>query len=220
MNLERLQELNGRDVFSISSDKFKTYGKIVENIDFSPLEEYMAKTEIPESGNIYVPSTAEMESLELAKQIKGEIYGGMDVQIGYCNGRNSTFNGFEYHKSSEITYAITDFILVLGHVWDIENNTYDGSKAQLFFVPKGTGFELYQTSLHLSPCKTENGGFKSVIILPKGTNIPFEKPEMQTSEGEILLYQNKWIICHKDREPLVRQGAKIGLVGENVEVKY
>ena len=46
----------------------------------------------------------------------------MPIQIGYCNGPNSTLNGLEYHKSSEINIAITDMVLLLGKVQEVENN--------------------------------------------------------------------------------------------------
>ncbi|ONI39210.1 DUF4867 domain-containing protein, partial [Candidatus Epulonipiscium fishelsonii] len=148
-------------------------------------------------------------------------YGGMDIEIGYCNGKNSTYNGFEYHKGSEINIAITDMLLVLGHTWDMEDNTYKVEDAEVFFVPKGTAIELYQTTLHLSPCKVSDDGFKAIVILPRGTNnTEFKKDEIISTEDKILLFQNKWVIAHKDREPLVKAGAFIGLVGENKELKY
>ena len=86
------------------------------------------------------------------EQVKNGLYGGMDIEIGYCNGRNTTYNGFEYHKGSEINVAVTNFMLVLGHVWEIKDNTYRVEDARVFFVPRGTAIEMYQTTLHLSPC--------------------------------------------------------------------
>ncbi len=61
----------------------------------------------------------------------------MPIQIGYCNGRNTTYNGFEYHKGSEINIAVTDFMLVLGHTWEIKDNTYRIEDAKVFFCGKG-----------------------------------------------------------------------------------
>ncbi|MBQ7739965.1 MAG: DUF4867 family protein, partial [Eubacterium sp.] len=34
------------------------------------------------------------------------------------------------------------------------------------------------------------------------------------------LQKNKWVIAHKDREPLIKQGAYAGLIGENKELKF
>ena len=149
------------------------------------------------------------------------VYGGMDIQIGYCNGRNTTYNGFEYHKGSEINVAATDLMLVLGHTWQIEDNRFYVGNEQVFFVPKGTAIELFQTTLHLSPCRVTDDGFRAVVILPRGTNTPLgEKPKDPTGENRLLLQKNKWVLSHPDREPLMRQGAFPGLIGENKELNY
>lgn len=220
--LERLNKINDIPVLNVNDNSFKRYGRVVNGYDFSELIEYMDKnTIIPESGNIYYPSITEMEEKNICKRVQDGLYGGMEIQIGYCNGKNSTYNGFEYHKGSEINIAVTDFVLVLGHLWDIENNTYNVEDAKLFFVKKGTAIEMYETTLHLSPCKVFDYGFKDIIILPKGTNTPLESQcKRVNEEDELLLLKNKWVIAHKDREPLIKQGAHPGLIGENREVFY
>ena len=187
-------------------------------------------TEIPNAGNIYVPSDSDLEKFAITEKIKNEIYGGMEIQVGYCNGKNSTYNGFEFHKGSEINVAVTDFVLVLGHVWDIdfsEKNasfpTYDSKLAQIFFIPANTAVELYQTTLHLSPCRTQDSGFKNIVILPRGTNTPLEqkaKGDFCTAEGKLLLQKNKWVLSHPEREPLIKQRAVPGMLGENKEFFY
>lgn len=93
--------------------------------------------------------------------------------------------------------AVTDFMLVLGHVWEIKDNTYRVEDARVFFVPRGTAIEMYQTTLHLSPCRVCDEGFKGVVILPRGTNTPLEnKGEAVEPEGSLLLQKNKWVIAH------------------------
>ncbi|WP_367567402.1 DUF4867 family protein [Lacrimispora sp.] len=222
MTIKRLKDVNDVPVHSVFDEEFKTYGRVVTGYDFSDMVSYMEeKTLIPENGNIYIASVPEMEQVPEAVSIRDGFYGGMDMQIGYCNGRNTTYNGFEYHKGSEINVAVTDFMLVLGHLWEIENNTYKAEDAKVFFVEKGTALEMYQTTLHLSPCRVNDEGFKDIIILPKGTNTPLEnKPEAADNEGKLLLQRNKWVIAHPEREPLIRQGAVAGLLGENKELKY
>ena len=220
--LEHLRQVNDVGIYSVFDEEFKPYGRIVEGYDFSALAEYMQnKTSVPAQGNFYVASVPEMEQLAVKYEIESVLYGGMPVQIGYCNGRNSTYNGFEYHKGSEINIAVTPFMLVLGHVWEIEENKFFVGKEKVFFVPEGTAIEMYETTLHLSPCKVQDDGFKDVVILPKGTNTPLEsKRQNGDRESELLLQRNKWVLAHKDREPLVKQGAYIGLVGTNKELKY
>ncbi len=232
--MTKLEELNLRNTVKINSARgasFRTYGRIIEGYDVSGLIEYMEKeTGIPESGNIYVPSVPEMEALPCAARLAESVFGGLPAEVGYCNGRNSTFNGFEYHKAGEINIAATDLMLALGHSWDISQDLkYSVDSAEVFFVEKGTVFEMFGTTLHLSPMKTCDEGFKAVVILPKGTNTPLSEEEKTAaadafaagdSEARLLLQKGKWVISHPEREPLIKQGAWPGVIGENRELKY
>lgn len=222
--LRQLNEKNDVEILSVRDTCFESYGRIIDGFDFSELLDYMEEqTEIPENGNIYTASVSEMENTDIAEKVKNLIYGEMPIEIGYCNGRNTTYNGFEYHKGSEINIAVTDFMLVLGHSWEIKENTYKIEDAKVFFVEKGTAIEMYQTTLHLSPCRVCDEGFKDIVILPRGTNTSLEKKEQclcENSEGRLLLQKNKWVIAHPEREPLIRQGAYPGLLGENKELFY
>lgn len=220
--IERLNQVNDVPVLSVHDPEFASYGRIVTGYDFSSMIVFMEKeTPIPESGNIYLASVPELEALPVTEQLAGSFYGEMAIQVGYCNGRNTTYNGFEYHKGSEINVAVTDFMLVLGHTWEVKDNTYRVEDAKVFFVEKGTAIEMYQTTLHLSPCRVTDEGFKDVVVLPRGTNTPLEhKSEAPEPEAKLLLQKNKWVIAHPEREPLIRQGAHPGLIGENKELKY
>lgn len=231
--LEALRKCNDVSILSVWDDAFKSFGRVLKGYDFRELTTYMEEsTEIPAEGNVYVASEEELENFSIAEEIRACVYGGMPIQIGYCNGRNSTYNGFEYHKGSEINIAVTDFMLVLGHTYDIKNNSYDVSQATVFFVPKGTAIEMYQTTLHLSPLRVCEDGFKDIVILPRGTNTPLREEETAVREEKrrqavetddeavLLLRKNKWVIAHPDREPLIRQGAYPGVTGENKELFY
>ena len=220
--LKHLNEVNDVEIKPVTSPDFAPYGRVLTGYDFSELIAYMEKeTPIPESGNVYVASVPEMESLPVTQEIQKKVYGDMPIEVGYCNGRNSTWNGFEYHKGSEINVAVTDFMMILGHTWQIENNTYRFKNARVFYVPKGTAIEMYQTTLHLSPCRVQEAGFRGIVILPRGTNTPLtEKESNADPETKLLLQRNKWVIAHPEREPLIRQGAYPGLLGENKELKY
>ena len=44
-----------------------------------------------------------------AVAVREKGFGGLPVQIGYCNGSNVKLNALEYHRSSEIDIAVTDF---------------------------------------------------------------------------------------------------------------
>ena len=220
--LERLNQVNDVIIRSVEDPEFASYGRIVTGYDFSPLLTYLEeKTEIPEAGNIYVASEPGLEAFPVMQALQNSFYGEMPIQIGYCNGSNTTYNGFEFHKGSEINVAATDFMLVLGHTWEIQNNTYRVEDAKVFFVKKGTAIEMYQTTLHLSPCRVTDEGFRDVVVLPRGTNTPLEhKGEAAEAEAGLLLQKNKWVIAHPDREPLIKQGAHPGPLGENKELFY
>ena len=225
--LRRLNEVNDVKILPVSDPAFASYGRIVNGFDMSSLAAYMeSNTKIPEQGNIYIASDPQMESDPLKEEVENVCYGGMPVQIGYCNGRNTTYNGFEYHKGSELNYAVNDFMLVLAHTWQIQNNEIHTSEAQVFYVPKGTLIEMYQTTLHLSPCRVCDEGFRDIVILPKGTNTPLSRAEKLCRdesgdpEAALLLQRNKWVLAHPERKPLIDQGAHPGLIGENKELKY
>lgn len=222
--LEHLNSVNPMPVLPVESEQFRTYGRIIEGFDFSTAAAYLEEnTPIPAEGNIYVASVSELEALPVMAETARRLYGGMPIQAGFCNGRNSTFNGFEYHKGSEINLAVTDLALALGHRWDIRDGYFHSDAAEVFFVRKGTAIELYETTLHLSPLRVQDEGFRAMVVLPRGTNTPLEedgRDAPRDSEEKLLLMRNKWILAHPQREVLIRQGAFPGLLGENRQLLY
>lgn len=224
--LEHLNRINDVEIFPVESEEFIPYGRVLSGYDFSEAVCYMEEhTAIPEEGNVYVASEPGLEALPVMRAIAGQVYGGMPIQVGYCNGKNSTYNGFEYHKGSEINVAVTDFMLVLGHIWEICDNHYDNRDAKVFFLRAGTAVEMYQTTLHLSPLRVREEGFRGIVILPRGTNTPLTEEEKRKTNPEdpenvLLLQRNKWVIAHPLREPLIRQGAFPGIIGENKELFF
>jgi hypothetical protein len=205
----------------VTSRAFRQYGRVIKGYPLRQLANAMENTECPADSTVYYPSVPELEKLKIFKFFSEEAYGGMPIQIGYCNGRNTTYNGFEYHKGSELNIAATDCMLVLGHTWQIEQNTFTVGNETVFFVPRGTVIELFQTTLHLSPCRVCDSGFKVAVVLPRGTNTPLQtEPANRSGEARLLLQTNKWVLSHPDREPLMKQGAFPGLLGENKELKY
>ena len=199
----------------VTDAAFNKYGKVITGIDCSDILAAMADTPCPENV-VYVPSLEALESCKSAEDVFYSMYGGMPYQIGYCNGNNYMLNALEYHRDSEVDIAATDLILLLGMEQDITDNQYDTAKVEAFFVPAGTAVEVYGTTLHYAPCNANDGGFKCVIILPKGTNTDIEKREPKTEEDKLLFARNKWLLAHPDAaEP----GQYVGLVGENLSIK-
>lgn len=191
------------------------YGKVVTEFSFDKILKEMEHTPLPKDV-VYVPSVEELEAVPEAADVCRKGFGGLPIQIGYCNGDNHKLNALEYHRSSEIDIAATDLILLLGCQQDIEEgDLYDTAKVEAFFVPAGTAVELYATTLHYAPCTAQEGGFRCVIVLPKGTNedLPFETAK--DGENRLLTAVNKWLIAHEEAGI---EGAFCGLKGENIEV--
>ena len=103
---------------NVSDAAFKKYGKVITGLDCSDIIAAMAETPCPENV-VYVPGAESLESCASAKDIAYTFYGGMPVQIGYCNGNNHKLNGLEYHRDSEVNIAVTDLILLIGSEQDI-----------------------------------------------------------------------------------------------------
>ena len=221
MNIKKLNELNPNlNIKEVNDLSFKEYGKIISGYDFSDLLDYMEReTSIPEEGNIYKASIPEMEQFKVMDYLQYGFYGELLIQIGYCNGRNSTLNGLEYHIGSEINIAVTDLILLVGKLQDVLNEKYESKDVDAFFVPKGTALQMYETTLHFAPCKTSAEGFKCIVILPRGTNEPLENDK--AGYGDKLLFaRNKWLLAHPERKPLMEKDAWPGIIGDNIEVIY
>ena len=199
----------------VTDPAFRKYGQVLEGYDFTGLIKEMKHTPVPEDV-IYVPPVEELEALDIMKDLQNKGYGGLPIQIGYCNGHNKKLNAVEYHRNSEINVAVTDLVLLIGHQQDIEpDHTYDTSKIEAFLVPAGTGIEVYATTLHYAPCHVNEGGFQCVVVLPKGTNTDLTFQTEKTGEDSLMTAKNKWLIAHEDAKIA---GAFNGLKGENITI--
>ena len=197
----------------VTDASFGKYGKVLTEYELDGILKEMEHTPLPKDV-IYVPSVEELEALPVAEVFKNRAYGGLPIQIGYCNGDNHKLNAVEYHRSSEINIAVTDMILLIGMQQDIEADyTYDTSKIEAFLVPAGTVIEVYATTLHYAPCTAAEGGFRCVVILPAGTNTELTFPAGKSGEDRLITAKNKWLIAHEEAGI---DGAFCGLRGENI----
>ena len=200
---------------NVTDASFRKYGKIITEYSFEKILKEMEHTPLPKDV-VYVPSVEELEVLPEAAEICKKGFGGLPIQIGYCNGDNHKLNALEYHRSSELDIAQTDLILLLGMQQDIEDgDIYDTAKVEAFLVPAGTGVELYATTLHYAPCHVNESGFQCVVVLPKGTNTELTFEKAVEGEDKLLTAKNKWLIGH---EEAAIEGAFNGLKGENVGI--
>lgn len=203
------------DIQKVTDASFGKYGKVLNGYDLGRLLKEMEHTPLPKDV-IYVPSVEELEALPVAADFQRRAYGGLPIQIGYCNGDNHKLNALEYHRSSEINVAVTDLILLIGMQQDVEADySYDTGRVEAFLVPAGTAIEVYATTLHYAPCTAVEGGFRCVVILPAGTNTELTFAPGEDGEDRLITAKNKWLIAHEDAKI---EGAFCGLKGENLTV--
>ncbi len=204
-------------VQKVTDPAFSKYGKVLSGYDFSSLLDTLRGcSEKPSDKTIYIPSDPTLEACAIYGDLRDRAYGGMPIQIGYCNGSNHLLNCLEYHRDSEIDVAADDVILLLGRQDEIEDGIYDTAKVEAFLLPAGTGVELYATTLHYAPCNGEGkDGFRVIIVLPAGTNTEMPVFEPGCEEDRWMTARNKWLLAHQDA-PEAGNGAYVGLSGKNI----
>lgn len=209
---------------SVFSKKFERYGKVLRGYDVGDLLQTVdATTEKPSDKTIYTPSDVGLESLPVAKQFSTNAYGGMPIQVGYCNGFNTKLNCLEWHRGSEINIPSNDIILLLAQLKSVKKGRLHTNAVEAFLVPAKTVVQIYETTLHYAPCNAVNGGtvskdgFRVIVVLPKGTNLA--KPALNEidPEDKLLWAANKWLIAHADTSE-AKAGAFVGLDGRNIDL--
>lgn len=206
-------------ILPISDPAFASYGKILEGYDTQELLRTLeAATPLPQ-GVEYVPSQPELEALPLTSLLASNAYGGMPIQMGWCNGHNTKLNCLEYHRDSELNCGTEDFILLLARMDDIAlDGTLDTGLVKAFRVPAGVLVEVYATTLHYAPCSAAKGaGFRVLVALPKGTNGPRPDIQVLNREDSMLWACNKWLLAHPESSEAA-QGAPAVLRGENIDI--
>ena len=207
-------------LYSVYDPLFIKYGQILNGYDTEELLSVLRnETPVPEGGKtVYVASDPKLEALSVEKDLRLRAYGGMPIQIGYCNGTNTKMNCLEYHRDSELNLGTEDFVLLLAKREELENGRLNSEKVVGFIVPKGVLVEVYATTLHYAPCMAKAGkGVQVLVVLPRGTN--GEKPEIciRNEEDEILRACNKWLLAHADSQEAA-SGAKVLIDGENIDI--
>ncbi len=236
MSIDSIRKANpGLAIRTLDDPAFAAYGRVLDLEGLPGLLELADRiTGIEPDANRYVASLPELEAHPAALPL-GILFGGSPIQVGYCNGPNSRLNGLEYHKSTEVDIAVTDLVLLLGKKRDIAPDlSYEARRVEAYYLPAGAAIELWPEVLHFSPCKVHPRGFKSIIVLPRGTNEALTQKELTAArdlgrgqggtgprdpEARLLFMKNKWLIAHPERAILVERGAWPGIRGENIEVK-
>ena len=209
---------------SVFSHAFEKYGKVLTGYDVTDLLKKLDEsTPKPEGATCYEPGDKNLEALPIAKEFSENAYGGMPIQVGYCNGYNTKLNCLEYHRGSELNIPSNDIILLLASLQFVKNGKLNTSAVEAFYVPAGTIVQVYETTLHYAPCnavkdgQVSKDGFRVIIVLPKDTNT--EKPNISEKnlEDKLLWARNKWLIAHPDSNE-AKAGAFVGLSGINIDL--
>ena len=205
-------------ILPVSDPSFQNYGQVLEGYDLKELLATLDKVTPCPEGVDYVPEQAELQALAIEKELRNNAYGGMPIQLGWCNGHNTKMNCLEYHRDSELNVGTEDFILLLAKREDLVNGELDADKVVAYYCPAGVMVEVYATTLHYAPCSAKKGqGFKVVIVLPKGTNLAKPEITVKNAEDEILWAANKWLLAHADSSEAAA-GAKVLIKGKNPDI--
>ena len=206
-------------IYSVLDPEFKPYGQVVRGLEEAVEEILEALAQTPCTDHVeYVPTDPVLQELPAAVEISEHCFGGMPVQLGWCNGRNTQLNCLEYHRDSEFNLGTEDFILLVAKQDEIVDGILDTARVKAFRVPAGMLLEVYATTLHYAPCHTDAGkGFRVMVALPWLTNT--DRPVMKslTAEDAYLTARNKWLLAHPESSE-ARGGAKVGLSGENIDI--
>ena len=208
-------------IYSVNDPEFKPYGRVVTGLEAAKAEilQALATTPLPEATD-YVAEEPVLQELPAMVEVSEHLFGGMPVQLGWCNGHNTQLNCLEYHRASEFNLGARDFILLVAHRWEIEDGKLDTACVKAFRVPAGTLVEVFNTTLHYTPCMVDDGGFQVMVALPAGTNGP--RPEAAAdmpAAGDSYCYwkADKWVLCHAD-SPKAAEGGYVGLTGKNLDI--
>lgn len=206
-------------IYSVLDPEFKAYGQVVTGMEDTVDEILSVLKDTPQPEGVdYVAEYAPLQELPAMVEVSNHLYGGMPVQMGWCNGHNTKLNCLEYHRDSEYNLGTEDFILLVAKQDEIVDGVLDTAKVKAFKAPAGTLVEVFATTLHYAPCHCDpTKGFRVLVALPQGTNT--DKPQMSNKapEDSLLWARNKWLLAHKDTTEAAA-GAHIGLVGENIDI--
>ena len=205
-------------ILSVTDPSFQNYGQILTGYDVKELLSTLDKVTPCPDGVDYVPEQAELMALPIEKELENNAFGGMPIQIGWCNGHKTKLNCLEYHRDSELNVGTQDFILLLAKREDLVDGVLDSDKVVAYKCPAGVLVEVYATTLHYAPCSAAKGqGFKVIVVLPKGTNVGMPTISVKNDEDAILWATNKWLLAHADSSEAA-QGAKVLIKGVNTDI--
>lgn len=210
--LEKLQRANPHiRIHSVREPIFRRYGRVID-WDTTELCAAAETLPFPETGSKYVAATPELDEIPAAAKLREILCGGLDEQIGLCWGHSNRLNALEWHTCNEFNVAVQELVLLLAKREDLDGDgRLDAAKVQAFYLTQGEMIEVYSDTLHFCPCEVTSAGFRCVVGLQRGTNLPIA-PERKVDK---LWAANKWLMGHEANKALIERGAFPGIYGEN-----
>lgn len=214
-NLQKLQAANSHiQIHTIHDLAFRRYGSVIEE-DTSAFCAAAETLPFLEAGSKYVASTPELDEIPAAAKLREIHCGGLDEQIGLCWGHSNQLNALEWHTCNEFNIAVRELVLLLAKREDLdEDGRLNADKVQAFYLAQGEMIEVYSDTLHFCPCEVTESGFRCIVGLQRGTNLPIA-PEQKVNK---LWAANKWLLGHEANTGLIERGAFPGIYGENWKI--
>lgn len=95
--LSLLREKNpGLVIHTVDEKLFTRYARLVSSPVFRKIADHIDRTTTIPDRNTYVADIPELHTKEIDDALCA-FYGGLVPQIGWCNGKNYSMNGSEYH---------------------------------------------------------------------------------------------------------------------------
>lgn len=213
--LKKLQQANPHiRIHSVREPIFRHYGRVID-WDTGELCVGAETLPFPETGSRYVAATPELDEIPAAAKLREILCGGLDEQIGLCWGHSNRLNALEWHTCNEFNVAVQELVLLLAKREDLDGDgRLDAAKVRAFYLAQGDMIEVYSDTLHFCPCEVTDAGFRCIVGLQRGTNLPIA-PERKQNK---LWAANKWLIGHEANASLIERGAFPGIYGENWEI--
>lgn len=204
------------NILDASDPSFAEFG-VKYDYPLDEIESVMSKVAMPVEGSSYLQKIPELEATATIKAIGRDVFAGMPIDAGATIGHSDNFSAFEYHQCSELNIMLDDVLMVLAkrQVLDQKGEINPQEDGKLFYVPKGSIIELYNTTLHYAPIQITKAGYKVIVVVLHGTNSPL--PEGFKSDNPRVVKQGKFQVVHPVRKDKIAQGYQVALSGDLLE---
>ena len=191
---------------NVSDAAFKKYGKVITGLDCSDIIAAMAETPCPENV-VYVPGAESLESCASAKGIAYTLYGGMPVQIGYCNGNNHKLNGLEYHRDSEVNIAVTDSSCSSAPSRTSKTASTIRLRSKRSSCPPAPLSRFTPPRCTMRRAMQTTDGFKCVVALPKARTPTSKSARRRPRKTKCFSPATSGCLCTRKRQKRVSTSA-------------